>query len=240
MNSLFLALRALLFYVGYALLVVFFSLTGVLFLSFAPYRIRSNYIFLWNRCTVIWARITCGLKFEVIGEENLPKDRAYVALAKHQSQWETFFLQYFLAPAKIVLKKELLSIPIFGWGLKLTDPIAIDRSHPKKALKQIQSQGTQSIKDNISVLIFPEGTRTPTGQVGKYARGGANIALDSGAPIVPIAVNAGLYWPAGKFLKYPGTIKVVIGKPIETGDKNSRELTVMTQEWIEGEMKKLG
>jgi 1-acyl-sn-glycerol-3-phosphate acyltransferase len=240
MNTIFLALRALLFYAGYALLVIFFSLTGVLFLSFTPYRIRSNYIFLWNRCTVIWAKVTCGLKFEVIGEENLPKDRAYVALAKHQSQWETFFLQYFLAPAKIVLKKELLSIPVFGWGLKLTDPIAIDRTHPKKALKQIQVQGTQSIKDNISVLIFPEGTRIPTGQVGKYARGGANIAVESGAPIIPIAVNAGLYWPAGQFLKYPGTIKVVIGKPIETSEKNSRELTTMTQEWIEGEMQKLG
>jgi len=240
MNTIFLALRALLFYVGYALLVIFFSVTGVVFLSFAPYRLRSNYIFLWNRCTVIWAKITCGLKFEVIGEENLPQDRAYVALAKHQSQWETFFLQYFLAPAKIVLKKELLSIPVFGWGLKLTDPIAIDRSSPKKALKQMQQQGTESIKNNISVLIFPEGTRTPTGQVGKYARGGANIAIGSGAPVVPIAVNAGLFWPADKFLKYPGTITVVIGKPIESGDMNSRELTEQTQQWIEGEMKKLG
>jgi len=240
MNTIFLALRALLFYVGYALLVIFFSVTGVVFLSFAPYRLRSNYIFLWNRCTVIWAKITCGLKFEVIGEENLPQDRAYVALAKHQSQWETFFLQYFLAPAKIVLKKELLSIPVFGWGLKLTDPIAIDRSSPKKALKQMQQQGTESIKNNISVLIFPEGTRTPTGQVGKYARGGANIAIGSGAPVVPIAVNAGLFWPADKFLKYPGTITVVIGKPIESADMNSRELTEQTQQWIENEMLKLG
>ena len=240
MKTLFLGLRALLFYVGYALSVIFFSLTGVVFLSFMPYGIRSRYIFLWNRCTVIWAKLTCGLRFEVVGEENLPTDRPFVAMAKHQSQWETFFLQYFLAPAKIVLKKELLSIPVFGWGLKLTDPIAIDRSNPKKALKQIQAQGVQSIKDDISVLIFPEGTRIPTGKVGKYARGGANIAVDSGAPIIPIAVNAGLYWPADKFLKYPGTIKVVIGKPIESNDKTSRELTVQTQEWIEGEMLKLG
>ncbi len=240
MKTLFLGLRALLFYVGYALSAIFFSVTGVVFLSFMPYRIRSNYIFLWNRCTVIWAKLTCGLRFEVIGEENLPIDRPFVAMAKHQSQWETYFLQYFLAPAKIVLKKELLSIPVFGWGLKLTDPIAIDRSTPKKALKQIQTQGMQSIKDDISVLIFPEGTRIPTGEVGKYARGGANIAVGSGAPIVPIAVNAGLYWPADKFLKYPGTIKVVIGKPIETEDKSSRELTAQTQDWIEAEMLKLG
>jgi len=237
--NLFLALRALTFYMGYVLLVIFFSVTGVLFFSFLPYPIRSNYIFRWNRYTVAWAKLVCGLRFEVIGEENLPKNQAFVALAKHQSQWETFFLQYYLAPARLVLKKELLSIPVFGWGLKLTDPIAIDRSDPRKALKQIQKQGVESIEGNVSVLIFPEGTRIKPGKVGKYARGGANIAIESGAPIVPVALNAGLFWPSDKFLKYPGTITVVIGKPITSVDKNSRELTAEAQEWIEGEMEKL-
>jgi 1-acyl-sn-glycerol-3-phosphate acyltransferase len=233
MTTLFLGLRATIFYIGYALLVIFFSTTGVIFFSLLPYKIRSNYIFLWNRCTVLWARIICGLKFEVIGKENLPQGQAYVALAKHQSQWETFFLQYFLAPAKIVLKKELLKMPVFGWGLKLTDPIAIDRGNPKKALKDIQQQGVASIESGISVLIFPEGTRMNPGTQGKYARGGANIAVGSGAAIVPIAHNAGVFWPADKFIKKPGTITVVIGKPIESEDKNSRELNELAQNWIE-------
>ena len=239
MTTLLLGLRALFFYAGYALLVIFFSVTGVLFFSFLPYRIRSNYIFLWNRCTVLWARIICGLKFEVIGKENLPKGQAFVALAKHQSQWETFFLQYYLAPAKIVLKKELLKMPVFGWGLKLTDPIAIDRGNPKKALKDIQQQGVASIESGISVLIFPEGTRMNPGTVGKYARGGANIAVGSGADIVPIAHNAGVFWPADRFLKQPGKITVVIGKPIKSEGKSSRELNAEAQQWIEAEVNKL-
>ena len=124
-------------------------------------------------------------------------------------------------------------MPVFGWGLKLTDPIAIDRGNPKKALKDIQQQGVASIESGISVLIFPEGTRINSGDTGKYARGGANIAISSTAPIVPIAHNAGVFWPADRFIKMPGTITVVIGKPIESIGKTSRELTLEAQNWIE-------
>jgi 1-acyl-sn-glycerol-3-phosphate acyltransferase len=219
--------------------IVFFSSTGILFFSFLPYRIRSNYILLWNRFSVLWGTWTCGVRFEVIGLENLP-DTAYVALSKHQSQWETFFLQYYLAPVCIVLKRELLNIPFFGWGLRLTDPIAINRDNPKQALKQTLEKGQHRLETNRSVLIFPEGTRTRPGKEAKYARGGANMAVAAGVPVVPIALNAGEFWPAGRFLKFPGTITVKIGKPIFSTELTSREITEQAKEWIETEVAKMG
>lgn len=233
-----LALRALLFYIGFALTIIWFGTTGILFFSFLPYAIRSRYVLCWNRFIIFWLRCTCGLKVTVVGAENLPVT-PYVALSKHQSSWETFFLQDFLAPVSIVLKRELLNLPFFGWGLRLTDPIAIDRGSPKQALKQTLEQGKNQIANNISVLIFPEGTRSKTGAEVKYARGGANIAVASGAPAVPIAHNGGEFWPSGGFLKYPGTITVKIGKPISSTENDSRQITEQAKEWIESEVEKM-
>jgi 1-acyl-sn-glycerol-3-phosphate acyltransferase len=238
MMTLFLGLRAILFYLGYWLSIVWFGTTGILFFSFLPYPIRSNYILYWNRFSIFWLKCTCGLDVEVFGKENLPSG-SYVALSKHQSQWETYFLQYYLAPIAIVLKKELLNFPFFGWGLRLTDPIAIDRGSPKQALKQTQVQGKEHLDNGISVLIFPEGTRTKPGVESKYARGGANIAVAAGVPVVPIALNAGEYWPAGKFIKFPGKVTVKIGKPISSNDSSSREITDKAKDWIEQEVEKM-
>ena len=233
MSTLISAIRALLFYVGYALLTLWFCITGVILFKFFPYKIRANYIIGWNYCTVFWAKITCGLNYHIVGRENLPKDRPYVALSKHQSQWETYFLLYFLKPVSIVLKQELLNVPVFGWGLGMVDPIAIDRGNPKQALKKIQTDGVAKIAQGRNVLIFPEGTRVPVGQNGNFARGGANIAVESGAPVIPIAHNAGVYWPSDKFLKHPGTIHIVVGEPIETKGKTSREVNEQAKAWIE-------
>lgn len=235
LTNLLLGLRALIFYAGYAVLTIWFSATGVLFFSFLPYRIRVPYVLGWNRCTIAWAKLVCGLDYEVIGKENLP-DGAYVALANHQSQWETYFLQYFLSPVCIVLKRELLQVPFFGWGLRLTNPIAIDRGSPRQAIRQTIEQGLEHLDNKISVLIFPEGTRTRPGAQSKYARGGANIAVKGAVPIVPIAINAGEFWPADKFLKYPGKITVSIGKPISTDQQGSREVTEQAKIWIEAQL----
>lgn len=239
MKKLFLKLRATIFYAGFSLFTIWFSITGSLFLSFFPYKIRLFYITGWNRCTITWAKWICGINYQISGTENIPVDQPYVALSKHQSQWETFFLQHFLAPVSIVLKQELLKVPFFGWGLRLTSPIAINRDNPREALKQIQEQGTARISDQISVLIFPEGTRMEPGTAGKYARGGANIAIASGAPVIPIAHNAGVFWPSDKFVKFPGTISIVIGKPIHTEGKTSREITDQVKNWIENEVNKM-
>lgn len=238
MLKLFLSLRVLLFYVGYAALTLWFSLTGVLLLGLTPFRIRGRYMTGWNYCCVYWLRLTCGVKFEVIGKENLP-EAPYVALAKHQSQWETFFLQGYLFPVCFVLKQELLKVPVFGWGLRMIDPIAIDRGNPRQAMRQTQEQGLQRLANGNSVLIFPEGTRIAKGETSKFARGGTNLAIEAQVPIVPIAHNAGTYWPADKFLKLPGTVKIVIGQPIDTQGKDSRSLTEEVKSWIDQEVEKL-
>jgi 1-acyl-sn-glycerol-3-phosphate acyltransferase len=238
MRNVFLAIRAAVFYLGYSVLTLWFALSGVILFSLAPYRIRGRYMTGWNFCCVNWLRWTCGVKYQVIGKENLPS-RPYVALAKHQSQWETFFLQGLLFPVCFVLKQELLKVPVFGWGLKLMDPIAIDRDNPRLAMRQTQEQGLARLAEGNSVLIFPEGTRIPSGQTGKFARGGSNLAIEANAPVVPIAHNAGKCWPARQFIKHPGTVTVKIGEPITPSDNDSREITRRVKEWIDAEVEKM-
>lgn len=231
-------LRSTLFYFGYSALTGWFSLTALVFCSWLPYRVRSIYLGWWNHLTLRWLWLVCGVRFEVRGREHLPAGPC-VILSKHQSQWETFFLQVLKPPAVTVLKKELVRVPFFGWGLRLLTPIAIDRNQPKQALRQIQEEGVQRLGEGKSVIIFPEGTRMNPGQSGKYARSGAELACRGGVPIVPVAHNAGYCWPTRKFLKYPGTITVVIGAPMDTAGGDSRALTEQTREWIEGEVAKL-
>jgi 1-acyl-sn-glycerol-3-phosphate acyltransferase len=233
-----LAIRSALFYLGYSLLTVFFSVTGMLFFSRASLLKRELYLGNWNFSVMWWLRVTCGVRVEIIGEDNLPPGPC-VILAKHQSQWETFYLQVMKRPVVTVLKKELLKVPFFGWGLALMEPIGIDRSDPKKALRFIQEEGQRRLQKGQSVIVFPEGTRTPPGQVGNYARSGAELAIRAQVPIVPVAHNAGHCWPAKKFLKYPGTIRMIIGAPIDTANGNSRELTEQVKTWIESEQQRL-
>ena len=233
-----LQIRAVLFYTGYTVFTTLFSVVGVLLFSFMPFRIRGRFMTGWNLCCIWWLRITCGVKFKVVGKENLPSG-PYVAQAKHQSQWETFFLQGYLFPICFVLKQELLTIPFFGWGLKMMNPIAIDRSNPRQAMRQTQEQGLQRLADGNSVLIFPEGTRIPAGETSKFARGGSNLAIEAKVPVVPIAHNAGQCWPADKFIKRPGTVTVSIGKPIDSTQLDSKTLTNQAKEWIDAEVARL-
>ncbi len=235
MSTLLLGIRAALFYFGYSLLTVWFSVTGVLFCKLLPYRARYRYLTGWNFLVMGWLRMTCGITCRVRGRELLPPG-PFVLLSKHQSQWETFFLQVLRPPIATVLKQELLRVPFFGWGLALLEPIAIDRSNPKQALRQIMEQGARLLGMGRSVMIFPEGTRIAPGQVGNYARSGATLACKAGVPIVPVAHNAGLFWPSKKFLKYPGVIEVVIGAPIDTAEGDSRALTEQVKQWIENEI----
>lgn len=236
MRTLWLGLRSALFYLGYILLTTWFSLTGVLFCSWLPYRIRTPYLAQWNRLVLWWLRLTCGVRFVVEGRDNIPTQWPFVVLAKHQSQWETFFLQLLFHPVVTTVKRELLAIPGFGWGLRLMNPIAINRGSPKESLKQVMRDGQQRLSDGFAVMIFPEGTRTPPGQASRYARSGAELAVNAGVPIVPVAHNAGECWPAHGFLKYPGLITISIGQPIPTTDRDSRSLIQDVQQWIEAEV----
>ncbi len=223
------AIRSAIFLTGYGLSVALFSVIGQLF-RLTPARTRGPVILLWNRSMLLWLRICCGIKWQLHGE--LPSTQ-YVALSKHQSEWETICLQHLLYPVSIVLKRELLSIPFFGWTLALMDPVPIDRGSPKDAIRNMLRSGHEKLANGFNVLIFPEGTRTHYGKPGRYARGGAALAIESHQPVLPIAHNAGKFWPADSWIKSPGTIHVVIGPLLDSGDRNSRDLISEVETWIE-------
>lgn len=227
-----LALRALLFYLGmtlFTLLIVVFSPLAFPF----PQTTRSRYIAIWAHAAMAWLRITCNLSFKVEGVENIPAESNGLILAKHQSAWETIVLQLIFPPQTWVLKRSLLLIPIFGWGLALTRPIAIDRSAGKKALKQVIEQGTARLKQGLWVVIFPEGTRTAPGERKKYAIGGAMLAQKSGYPVVPVCHNAGEFWTRQGFTKKPGEITLVIGEAFNPEGMKAGEINDKVEQWIE-------
>ncbi|MCW8195559.1 1-acyl-sn-glycerol-3-phosphate acyltransferase [Proteobacteria bacterium 005FR1] len=230
-----LLLRSLLFYLGYgATGIVAGTLSLALWLL--PLKSRFHLLLLWNRFAIWWLRITCGIRLNLVDHNDGPLPPPHVILAKHQTIWETVFLQYYFQPMSTILKKSLLRVPFFGWGMAVLRPIAIDRSSPMKALRQVKKEGAERLKLGLNLLVFPEGTRTPPGQVGQYARSGVEVATAAGVSVIPVAHNAGECWPGKTFLKYPGTISVVIGKPIPTANRNSREVTEEVKQWIEGQI----
>jgi 1-acyl-sn-glycerol-3-phosphate acyltransferase len=230
-------LRSGVFLVLQAVLTVVWSIVSLLTFPFAPVT-RYRIITVWSRVVVWLARIICGIDYTVRGLENLPREAAIV-LAKHQSAWETLALQVFLPPQVWVLRRSLLRVPFFGWGLAMMSPIAIDRSAGMHALKQTLAQGRQRLAQGFWIIIFPEGTRTAPGERGKYQVGGAWLAVRTGAPVVPIAHNAGHLWRKNAFYKFPGTISVVIGKPIDPAGLEPEQLNRRVEDWIESEMARL-
>lgn len=185
------------------------------------------------------ARYLCGINYRIVGVENIPKDNRFIIFSKHQSTWETFFLLYYFPHMSIILKKELLNIPFFGWGLRAIRPIAIDRSAGRAAITALNQQGEMRLNQNLCILCFPEGTRKSPGAEPDYKIGGAMLASKTGAPILPIALNSGEYWPRKGFLKKPGLISVVIGSCLETKDKKTSVILQEAQNWIEDQMSKI-
>ncbi len=199
---------------------------------------RYRFVVLWTRFNLWWLGITCGLHHQVKGLENIP-DQPGIVMAKHQSAWETMGLQLFFRPQVWILKQELLWLPFFGWGLAMTKPIAIDRKAGRQSIGKIIKEGRSRMEEGAWVVIFPEGTRIAPGQKGRYRPGGAILAEHSGRPIVPVAHNAGEFWPKNSFMKYPGTIRMVIGPPIPTNDLTAKEIMPRVEEWIEGTMEEI-
>lgn len=230
-------IRSLVFAVLQTALTVLFSLVALFsfpFSAHARYRMITRY----NRIVIWLAGWMLGIRYVVEGLENLPK-RPAIVLAKHQSAWETVAFLFLFPPVSPVIKRELLRIPFFGWAFRLLSPIAIDRSAGREALKQIVSQGKTKLDQGFWVLVFPEGTRVAPGEKGRYGIGGSWLAAETGAPIVPVAHNAGEVWPKNAFVKRPGTVTVRIGPPIETAGKSAAELTRAVESWIETEMARL-
>ena len=200
----------------------------------ARYRIISG----WSRLVVLLAKAVLGIDWRVEGRENLPS-RPAVILSKHQSAWETMAFQLIFPPQVHVLKRELLWIPFFGWGLALMSPIAINRSRGMAALRSIARRGRERLAQGFWVVVFPEGTRVAPGTSKDYHPGGAWLACAAGAPVVPVAHNAGLFWPRNAFLKRPGTVTVRIGPPIDAANRDASTVNQLAKTWIEEQQRAL-
>ncbi len=222
--------------VQYALTVVFAALAVLCFPLGAQTRYRV--VTLWNRIVIKLAQWICGIRYEIRGRENIPQ-YPVIVMAKHQSAWETIALPVLFSPMSIVLKRELLWIPFFGWGLGMISPIAINRRAGKDALKQIVAQGKARMAQGFWVLIFPEGTRVAPGESGRYGIGGAWLAVHTKTPVLPVALNAGEVWPKNSFLKYPGVVTISVGPVISSANKKADALNEEVKSWIETEMTQL-
>jgi 1-acyl-sn-glycerol-3-phosphate acyltransferase len=231
------AIRSLAFYFG---LVVSTALFGPLGLFLFPLKFETRYYIIsrWTVFNLWWLKVTCGLSYSVQGTENIP-DRPAIVMCKHQSTMETLILQLLFVPQVWVLKRELLRIPVYGWGLAALQPIAIDRGSALRSFRQIVSEGRKRLEQGAWVVIFPEGTRIAPGERGKYLPGGALLAEKSGFPICPVAHNAGYYWPRRGFIKQPGRVEMVIGPVIETTGRSAAEINALVEEAIESQVARL-
>jgi 1-acyl-sn-glycerol-3-phosphate acyltransferase len=227
-------LRSLAFWIVFPVSIIVFAILLLFTFPFSL-QLRWSLLQVWVRFILWWLAVTCKLTHEIQGAENIPENAAIV-FSKHQSTWETIALQKIFPLQVWVAKRELMWIPFFGWGLALMKCIAIKRGTGRAAVKQLVSQGKARLAEGIWIVIFPEGTRIPAGEKGRYRIGAAVLAEHSGHSIVPVAHNAGEYWPRRSFLKYPGVIQVRIGAPISPAGKTAQEILDTAADWIETQM----
>jgi len=227
-------LRSLAFWVVFPVSIV---IMATLLLFTFPVSLAKRWALLqtWVHFILWWLKVTCKLDHAVQGAEHVT-DTPGIVFAKHQSTWETIALQQIFPLQVWVAKRELMWVPFFGWGLALMKCIHIKRGTGKAAVKQLVDQGRARLVEGTWVVIFPEGTRIPPGKKGRYRIGGGVLAEQTGYPIVPVAHNAGEYWPRRSFIKRPGTIQVRIGKPIAPDGKTAQQIVDEASGWIEDRM----
>jgi 1-acyl-sn-glycerol-3-phosphate acyltransferase len=231
-------IRSFIFAIGQWVFTPLFSLLAILTFPFPPIK-RNKIISLWSKTILWWLGITCNIHFKIKGLQKIPTSPC-VILAKHQSAWETLAFQLIFPTQVYVMKQSLLWIPFFGWGLAMTSPIAIDRSAGRKALKRLVSLGKARLAKGFWVVVFPEGTRMPVKAMGKFHIGGAWLASGSNATVLPVAHNAGLFWPKNTFIKNPGTITVSIGDAFDTKGLRADQVNEQVETWMKAEMTELG
>jgi len=226
-------IRSLLFTVLFFVTTLAFGVV-VLLTALLPLSIEQRYVIPrnWGLFGTWLARVVCGIDYVVEGRENLPRE-PFVSLWKHSTAWETMAQMFVVPTASWLLKREVLWIPVVGWAVKTYWPIAIDRSAGHSAVNQVIRQGRERLAAGMGVIVYPEGTRVAPGQTRKYGVSGALLAIEAGAPVVPIAHNAGYFWRRRSLLKKPGTIYVVIGRPIDPEGLDAREINQRAQQWIE-------
>jgi 1-acyl-sn-glycerol-3-phosphate acyltransferase len=230
-------LRSTLFALFQAALTIPFSFIALATFPFG-FATRYRVITVWTRLVIGAAERICGIRCRVLGAERLPAP-PYIVLSKHQSAWETMAFQFIFPPQVWVVKRELLWLPFFGWGLAMLAPIAIDRGSGARALRQMLEQGRDRLARGLCIVIFPEGTRVAPGARREYQPGGAWLASKTGAPVVPVALNSGEFWPRNAFLKHPGTITVSIGAAIDTNGLAPEDINRKVEDWVEGEARRI-
>jgi 1-acyl-sn-glycerol-3-phosphate acyltransferase len=232
-------------YLGSALLFVgIFStatIVGLLILLTRPFPFIIRYSISKAWCTVVlWmSKVFCGLSYEVEGLEHINPQQPAIVLSNHQSAWETLALRHILPMQSVLLKRSLLMFPIWGWALGMVKPIAIDRNNQRAALRILLEKGAAYLNEGLWIVVFPEGTRTAAGEVRKFSAGGAMLAQKTGFPVIPLAHNAGNFWPRYSFLKYPGVIKVKIGPIIETKGRKASDINEEAEAWIAQAVKEM-
>jgi len=210
-----------------------------LLVSPLPALMRYRIVTSWSRTVIALARVICRIHYRVEGNA-APHGGPYIVLANHQSAWETLAFQAIFPPQVLVVKRGLLWIPFFGWGLATLSPITIKRGARTQSLRRLAEQGKDRLKRGFWVVIFPEGTRVRDGTRVKFQSGGAWLACRSDIPVIPVAHNAGSVWPRNSFLKYPGTVTVSIGTPTACAGRSADALNREVQIWIEAQMQRMG
>lgn len=201
--------------------------------------LRFKLSIFWAHCVLFLVKSICGINYHVTGLENITKTRNAIVLCKHQSAWETIYLTTVLPSSCILLKKSLLWIPFWGWAMATLKPIAINRSTPKQALKQLLQQGAKRLQQGYWIVIYPEGTRVAPGEQRKFSASGSLLAQRTGTPVIPVAHNAGEFWSRNSFLKYPGIIQVKIGPVITAGQRKSKAINAEVESWINTAMNEI-
>jgi 1-acyl-sn-glycerol-3-phosphate acyltransferase len=211
----------------------------VLLCVLCPFHVRYKIMSVWPAFILYTARLFCGINYEIEGMEHIKGLQAAIVLSKHQSAWETIALRHILPMQTFLLKRSLLWLPVLGWAMATLNPIAIDRTNRRAALRLLLDKGADCLSRGLWVIIFPEGTRTAPGETKKFNAGGAMLAQKTGYPVIPVAHNAGQYWPRYSFLKYPGTIKVKIGPLIESKGRKAADINAETEVWIAQALKEM-
>ena len=225
-------LRGMAFNAGYAVITIVWATLSILVGWIMPFPQRFAFVVgVWSRAVLWWLKFTCGIRHNVVGAESIPTEPC-VVLAKHQSTWETVYLQTVFAPQATVLKRELLRIPFFGWVFTLLKPIAIDRSQRISAMRQLIRDGGERLREGLWVVLLPEGKRVAPGENLPFFRGGAALAHAAKRPVVVVAHDSGKCWPAHRLAKYPGTIQVRISPPIETVGRSVTEVNLLAEAWL--------
>lgn len=231
------ALRSVLFLLVLSISIIVYAL--FLFLTLPlPVKRRIRLVNAWVAFFGWWLRVACGLDYRVSGLDALP-DGPAIIFARHSSAWETLALQRLFPPYAWIIKRELLWLPFFGWGLAMLRPIAIDRSRGRDAVEQIARQGCERLEAGLWVMCFPEATRVPPGQRRRFGMGGAVLASRSGRPVVPVAHNAGVFWRPRGLAQRPGTIQVVVGPAIETRGRTPEAINAEAKAWIDATTERL-